>query len=236
MSARSSCLVPFSCLRSFFYPFIIFVHSLIELELSLAFLHCSSTTCKLATSPFQTTRDIIDRHKRLKRLKRLHLHFRTFTSHWSLQVCTAPLNYSSYTSPFEKDKGQLSLIFSILFPNPIRNQWKSNEINAWCIGVYNLDSRHNIAQRQSPLTAPLWTSRDKSYKRITRRTRPARGRLRVDRSEQSELRDRFPHAFSQGVTAASDGKLRPLVGNVDLGRLQGPETEWHRHKNLFHIL
>lgn len=131
---------PFSCLRSFLYPFIIFVHSLIELELSLAFLHCSSTTCKLATSPFQTTRDIIDRHKRLKRLKRLHLHFRTFTSHWSLQVCTAPLNYSSYTSPFEKDKGQLSLIFSISFPNPIRNQWKSNEINAWCIGVYNLDT------------------------------------------------------------------------------------------------
>ena len=92
-----------------------------------------------------------------------------------------------------------------------------------------LQSRHNIAQRQSPLTAPLWTSRDKSYKRITRRTRPARGRLRVDRSErseqseQSELRDLFPHAFSQGVTAASDGKLRPLE-NADLPRLQGPEV------------
>ena len=37
-------------------------------------------------------------------------------------------------------------------------------------------------------------------------------------------RDLFPHASCQGVTAASDGKLRPLVGNVDLGRLQGPEV------------
>ena len=37
------------------------------------------------------------------------------------------------------------------------------------------------------------------------------------------LRDLFPHASSQGVTAASDGKLRPLE-NADLGRLQGPEV------------
>ncbi len=89
------------------------------------------------------------------------------------------------------------------------------EINAWWIGdnmcdVYNLDTelRDGLPWQHRELPV-LQFDRDK---RITRRTRPAQGRLGSGSKWTSDRDHRFLHFLvsCQGDTATSDGKLRPL--------------------------